>query len=247
MKTKSNKSSTTTSLPKRLRILSLFDESGVMGQPWADAGHYVMCIDLLNRPRRENGIHYVKADLFNDKIIEVLKTWKPDIIFAFPPCTDLAVSGAAHFEKKRKADPDFQKKAMKLFVVGAQLGQALGVPYMIENPVSVASTLWRKPDFSFHPYEYGGYIPFCQRQHPIYPNIIPDRDAYQKKTCMWVGNGFVKPETLPVVPMDRDASGHSVISQKTGGKSAKTKHIRSMTPRGWAMAVFKGMEPLLNA
>ena len=30
------------------------------------------------------------------------------------------------------------------------VAKLLGVPYMIENPVSVVSTYWRKPDYIFH-------------------------------------------------------------------------------------------------
>ena len=28
---------------------------------------------------------------------------------------------------------------------------------MIENPVSTLGSYWRKPDFTFHPFEFGGW------------------------------------------------------------------------------------------
>lgn len=85
----------------------------------------------------------------------------------------------------------------------------------------------------FHPYEYGGYLPTID-EHPIYPEYIKPRDAYPKKTCIWSGGGFCMPEKKPVAVMP----GYSDQHNKLGGKSLKTKNIRSATPRGFANAVF---------
>jgi hypothetical protein len=155
-------------------------------------------------------------------------------VFGFPECTDLAVSGAAHFEKKRAVDPDFQSKAISLVMLTKILGEYYGCPWALENPVSVISTKWRKPDYKFDPYEYGGYLP-KDDEHPVYPSYIKPRDAYPKKTCIWSGNGFVMPDKKPVF-VER---GYSDQHNKLGGKSLKTKNIRSATPRGFANAVFE--------
>ena len=48
------------------------------------------------------------------------------------------------------------------------------------------------------------------------------------------GNGFIEPIAKPVAC---DA-GYSDQHKKLGGKSLKTKNIRSATPRGFAKAVF---------
>jgi len=113
------------------------------------------------------------------------------------------------------------------------VGVACGAPWGAENPVSVLSTLWRKPNFSFHPWEFGGYLPDSDI-HPMYPEYIKARDAYPKKTCIWSGNGFIEPKRIPV----KVDSGYSDQHKKLGGKSLKTKNIRSATPRGFAEAVF---------
>jgi hypothetical protein len=154
---------------------------------------------------------------------------------AVPVCTDLAVSGAAHFKSKFERDPEFQNKAASYAKMCAQMFNELGVPYFIENPVSVLSTLWRKPDHSFHPYEYGNYILDDEAEHPRWPDYIAAKDAYPKKTCLWTGNGFTMPWTDAVEPED----GHSRQHLKLGGKSMKTKNIRSATPRGFAKAVYE--------
>ncbi len=151
---------------------------------------------------------------------------------AFPPCTDLAVSGARHFASKRERDPLFQEKAVATARIASNIGDALGVTYIIENPVSVLSSAWRKPNHSFNPWEYGGYLPENDA-HPWFPMYIAPRDAYPKKTCLWTSDDFVMPEKKPVNLPD----GYSTQQNKLGGKSAKTKLIRSLSPRGFFKAI----------
>jgi hypothetical protein len=68
-----------------------------------------------------------------------------------------------------------------------------------------------------------------------WPEIIAARDAYPKKTCLWTGGGFLLPPMKPV----EVRPGYSDQHHKLGGKSIKTKNIRSATPRGFARAVFE--------
>lgn len=221
-------------------VWSLFDGSGLMAQPWAEAGHTCYCFNYdgadhgdyarLGAKVEHDNIHYINAWIDNRFDFEVA----PDIIFSFPPCTDLAVSGAAHFETKRKKNPTFQVEAVITCKVVARLAKKYNVPYMIENPVSVLSSLWRRPDYVFNPYEYGGYLPEDDT-HPMFPEYIKPRDAYPKKTCIWAGNGFVMPVKSCVAVVD----GYSDQHNKLGGKSVRTRTIRSLTPRGFAKAVYE--------
>ena len=230
------------------KAVFLFDYTGIMAKPWADAGYLCYCFDGqhpmgVSKSNSENILNvgawfsknltgdFLRSDI--DKIISITGS-NVDFLFGFPECTDLAVSGAAHFEKKRGINPFFQDEAMMLFYLVESLGVELGCPWGLENPISVASTLWRKPDFKFHPFEYGGYLPEDDK-HPFYPEYIKPRDAYPKKTCIWSGNSFVMPEVKPV----HAEPGFSDQHKKLGGKSLKTKNIRSATPRGFAQAVFE--------
>lgn len=222
-------------------VWSLFDGSGIMAWEYAKNGYLVFCFNFdagdhggyeAVRVKHEN-ITYVNAWI-DDSFDPVADGYPvPDIIFAFPPCTDMAVSGARHFAAKAAKDPLFQVKAVNTARVAAKLADKYCCPYMIENPVSVLSSKWRKADYSFHPYEYGGYLPEDD-VHPFFPEYINARDSYPKKTCLWTGNGFNMPPSKPV-PV---AKGYSEQHKKLGGKSAKTKLIRSLTPRGFAAGVF---------
>lgn len=236
-------------------IVSLFDASGNALRPWAMAGHRCYAFDILNLHtsvhfKSGGAIYWMKADLMNSQEILDIFAMKPAFISGFPPCTDMAVSGARHFAAKAAADPEFQNKAAAMARVVETLGEKCGVPWYAENPVSVLSTLWRKPNHSFHPWEYGAYLPEDD-VHPNWPDYIAPRDAYPKKTCIWSGNGFQMPEKRPVITtIDWSVSpkfeNYSTQFNKLGGKSAKTKQIRSETPRGWAEAVFQANRHLVE-
>ena len=226
------------------KAIFLFDYTGIMAKPWADAGYLCYCFDGQHPKGVTTSAHsnILNVGMWFDALsqagdISMINDIVGDgvsFVFGFPECTDLAVSGAAHFEKKRAKNPNFQTKAMSLVRMVEVTGVVLGCPWGLENPVSVISTKWRKPDFKFHPYEYGKYLP-VDDIHPAYPEYIKPRDAYPKKTCIWAGNGFVMPEKKTVDVAD----GYSDQHNKLGGKSLKTKNIRSATPRGFAQAVFE--------
>lgn len=220
-------------------VVSLFDESGNMCRPWYEAGHECYCFDIKNKQTYDfmgsGSLAKVYGDLTDKDLIREIVDMKPDIIFGFPPCTDLASSGARWWKQKHLADPDFQSKAATLAQTVFDIAVQHKTPYMIENPVGRLSYYFGKPQHVFDPYEFGGYLP-TDDKHPRWPNHIPPRDAYPKRTCIWSGYGFKFPERKPV-PMDlaREANRQS----KLGGKSEKTKEIRSETPRGFAVAVYE--------
>lgn len=219
-------------------ILCLCDLTGVMAQPWVDAGYRAILVD----PQHPEGVSVEGSVTKVGRIIDHPATWQVirenadriAFVAAFPVCTEFAVSGAAHWERKYQADRYFQAKATRLPEQCKTIAEMIGAPYFLENPVSAMSSIFGRPDHMFHPYEYGGYLPEDD-QHPQWPEHIKPRDAYPKKTCLWVGGGFLMPERRPV---DVDA-GFSDQYKKLGGKSEKTKNIRSATPRGFARAVFE--------
>ena len=84
-----------------------------------------------------------------------------DLIIAFPPCTHLAVSGAAWFEKKR-ADGR-QQEGIDFFMLFTDLKCPKVV---IENPIGIMSKIWKEPTQIIQPYWFG--------------------DCFQKSTCLWI-------------------------------------------------------------
>lgn len=221
-----------------MNVVSLFDESGNALRPWASAGYTCWAFDTLNDGRAEyigdGVIHYIEADLTDPDWIENIVSLMPVFVMGFPPCTDMAVSGSSHFEKKMRDNLFFQAEATALARTVETVGNLCKCPWFAENPVSTLATSWRKPDEVFDPCDYGGYLP-ADDIHPRWPEYITPRDAYPKTTLLWSNKQFKMPLKLPV-PIE---PGWSTQQKKLGGKSAKTKQIRSETPRGFAQAVFE--------
>ena len=227
----------------RPTILFLFNSSDYAPRPWIDDGGFnVVSVDYDDTDHsgahREpvEGHTVLNMDLSTDFARDAvgfsllgLGLDMPSLVVSFAPCTDLAVSGAKHFARKLEHDPQCQHRATKM----ARLAEQFDCPYMVENPVSVLATMWRKPDTYWHPWEYSLHCP--TGKHPEFPDVIPADDWYNKKTGMWCGNGFVVPRKTHDKGPTGDFPGHA----KLGGKSARTKYIRSLTPRGFAKAVYE--------
>lgn len=202
------------------KAIFLYDFTGIMAKPWLDAGYECWCFDGQHKPGIErDGLMMRVGMMFFPEHLEYQAATILDL-----------VGGSADMVF---GVPEFQNDSAKLAKLVEVVGDFCGSKWAVENPVSVLSTIWRKPDHKFHPYEYGGYLDESDT-HPIYPEYIKPRDAYPKKTCIWSGGGFIMPEKNPV----ECEAGYSDQHRKLGGKSLKTKNIRSATPRGFAMAVF---------
>ncbi|SDI56882.1 hypothetical protein [Pseudomonas abietaniphila] len=209
---------------QRKIAIFLCDLTGVMAQPWVEAGYEAILID----PQHPEGVHTDGAITKVGHIIDHPESWRiireavataqVEFVAGFPPCTDLAVSGARWFEAKRKADPAVQFKAMHVVWQCQIIGELSGAPWFAENPVSQISSLWRKPDHWFHPWQFSG---FCAD------------DQYTKKTCLWTGGGFVMP-----APFTDESLGSPDDRIHKAPPGPERANFRSATPAGFARAVF---------
>lgn len=114
-------------------------------------------IPLLNGNcefKTSDGTHHIQ----NDK-------W--DMIIAFPPCTYLCVTGNRWFDMAKYGDKAKQRyiDRYKAIVFFMQFALADCKKIVIENPVGIMSTAYKKPSQIIHPYMFG--------------------DKFEKKTCLW--------------------------------------------------------------
>ncbi len=123
-----------------MRVLVACEFSGIVREAFKAAGHDAWSCDLL--PTEIPGQH-IEGDA-----IEVLTREAWDLVIAHPPCTFLAVSGARWFKDRMKA----QDEAAKFFMA---FTSSTTQKYCIENPISVMSTRWRKPDQIIQPWMFG--------------------------------------------------------------------------------------------
>jgi hypothetical protein len=169
-----------------------------------------------SRPYRENGYRVIQIDL---KLGRDILTWdytlekSIDIILAAIPCDNYALSGARWFAEKDKDGRTAysQKLVAKVKEIIDYFQPEI---WTIENPMSRIHILnpWMgKPKFRFNPYDFG--------------------DSYQKMTWLW--GKFNIPEKKPV-----ENTGNWMHTN-LGGKSERTKTLRSTTPLGFSYAFFE--------
>jgi len=203
-------------------VLSLCDLTGNFTQPWVDAGYHAVLVDPQHGMSHVDGRTVKLAGTITDAIEQV--RWlihRADVQFVatFPPCTDLAVSGARWFGKKSADNPLFQAEACAVAEQCRTIGELSGAPFFVENPVSVLSTLWGHPDHIFHPWHFTGH---------------EAGDNYTKKTCLWTGGGFGMPR--PKVDTTLGEPDDRIHKAPPGDDRA---NFRSATPMGFARAVFE--------
>jgi len=135
-----------------MRVLVACEFSGIVRDAFAALGHDAWSCDLL--PSEREGKH-----IEGDVLAVLLDNW--DLMIAHPPCTHLAVSGAKHFSEKQRDGR--QEEAIAFFLA---LARAPIPRVCIENPVSIMSSLYRKPDQVIHPFQFG--------------------HEAEKSTCLWL-------------------------------------------------------------
>ena len=135
------------------------------------------------------------------------------MIIAFPPCTHLAVSGARYF-KAKQADGR-QQEAIDFFMLFAN---ADCEKIIIENPVGIMSSKYRKPDQIIQPWQFG---------HPE-----------SKATCLWLkGVEPLVPTNVLTKPANGIWNNQTPSGQNKLGPSPERAKIRSKTYSGIADAM----------
>lgn len=135
-----------------MRVLVACEFSGIVRDAFAERGHDAWSCDLLPTERAGNHLQCDVCDVLDDG-------W--DLMVAHPPCRYLAVSGARWFKDR------IWEQGVALSFVGSLM--IAPIPRIaLENPISILSTHFRKPDQIIQPWMFGhGEI---------------------KATCLWLKN-----------------------------------------------------------
>mgnify|MGYP003587670195 FL=1 len=191
-----------------MKILVACEESQAVTIAFRERGHEAYSCDILPC---SGG--YPEWHIQDDVLKHLDDGW--DMMVAFPPCTDLAVSGARWF-KEKQADGR-QQASIEFFLKFTRTN----IPkWAIENPVGIMSRLYRKPDCIIQPYEFG--------------------DPSRKTTCLWL-HGL--PPLLPTQMVAPDIytckngktfSRDYMVALKAGENRG---HLRSKTYPGIASAM----------
>ena len=190
--------------------------------PWIEAGYEVFAVDPQHgTTTTSNGITRFAGTIEDamPAIGELIRSGTVAFVGGYPPCTNMAVSGARWFRAKYEADKLFQAKAVMVAEQCRTIGRLSGSPWFVENPVSVLASAFGKPQHTFHPADYTAYEP---------------GDNYTKKTCLWTGGGFVMPQ-----PAKDGSLGKPDNRIHFASPGPERANFRSATPMGFARAVFE--------
>lgn len=228
-----------------MNVLIACEESQRVCEQFRLKGHNAFSCDILNCSGGHPEWH-IKGDVlpFLDGHCEFItmdfkkhlipSEW--DLIIAFPPCTHLAVSGARHFEKKRKDGR--QKEAINFFesILNAKCDKIC-----VENPVNIIGGNYMKTWFP----EYD--LPGCTQ----YIQPYEFGDPVRKKTCLWLkgltplqSTNIVEPEIIKIKQLNKISSYSGSLWHATdengkiiGWDDPRTAQIRSKTYPGIAQAM----------
>jgi site-specific DNA-cytosine methylase len=179
-----------------MNVLIACEFSGVVRRAFKALGHNTWSCDTL--PSDDDSTAHLQMDIFD--CLDKYGPW--DLMIAHPPCTHLAVSGARWFKDKVEE----QKQAIEFFMrlVSADIPRIA-----VENPISIMSTKYRKPDQIIQPWQFG--------------------HGETKSTCLWL-------KGLPKLTPTNIVSGREQRVHKLPPSADRWK-LRSITYQGIADAM----------
>lgn len=186
-----------------MRILVACEESQAVCIEFRKLGHEAYSCDILPCSGGFPEWH-IQEDVIN---VIYREYW--DMMIAFPPCTHLAVSGAKHFEEKRRDGR--QQEGINFFLALAY------VPIekiAIENPIGIMSTLYRKPDQIIQPWQFG--------------------HGETKATCLWLKNLPILKPTLKVSGRDQRIWKMPPSEQRASERSKTYSGIAQAMAKQWS-------------
>lgn len=141
-----------------LRVLVACEFSATVRDAFRARGFDAWSCDLL--PTEGDPRWHIQGDARD--VARMEPRWgRWDLMIAHPPCTHLAVSGARWFKDKQAEQADALGFVADLF--SAPIRHTA-----LENPVSIISSRFRKPDQTIQPWQFG--------------------HGETKATCLWLNN-----------------------------------------------------------
>lgn len=175
----------------KMKILIACEESQEVTKAFRKLGHEAYSCDL-----QECSGGHPEWHIQGDVAPLLLETW--GLIIAFPPCTDLAVSGARWFPEKIANGS--QQKGIGFFMEFANYDLC---PIAIENPIGIMSSKYRKPDQIIQPWQYGHgetkatclWLKGLPKLMPT--NIVEGREQRTWKLPPTADRGMLRSKTFP--------------------------------------------------
>lgn len=235
-------------------LLSLYDHSGNQSRPYEQNGWLIKQVEI------KHGIDILTWDY--QKYIQSIMKYCISIndpleyigIICPTPCTDYAISGAKHFARKDSDETtDFSQKLVTKNKEIIDYCKSIGLLkfWQLENPMSRIHKLnnWLgEVKFKFNPCDFSGYTGDVMNNDLIKSarlkedfkdlnkkelKALFDHNLYNKATWLW--GEFNHPVKKRIEPIFKENPGFKLY----GGKSERTKELRSVTPMGFCWAFYE--------
>jgi len=210
-----------------MKLIVGCEESQVITIAFRKLGHEAYSCDVQNCSGGHPEWH------IKDDVLKHLNDgW--DMGIFHPPCTFLSVSGY-HWNYRRPERMKKTEQAIEFFMEFANCD----IPkFAIENPVSIMSTRWRKPDQIIQPYQFG-------------------HDA-SKQTCLWlkglpplVPTRYIEPRMVGNKPRwsnQTDGGQNKLPPSPTRGKERSKTYegIANAMAEQWSDVSIEIQQPLFE-
>lgn len=234
-------------------LIDLFDHSGNSAMPYRENGWHVIQVDI------KHGVDILTWDYRKEITRAVNENWHysalPKIgLLAAIPCTDYATSGAKHFAVKDSNGTTLKSDLLvdKVQDIIIFLRDNFSLDFWrVENPRSRIHNRHKwlgSISHKFNPCDYAGYTNPTIEQLDVLSclsnidisktskedlKLVMDIGAYNKETWLW--GRFNIPEKMRIEPVWKENPGWRLY----GGKSERTKELRSIDPIGFCKAFYQ--------
>jgi len=238
-------------------LIDLFDHSGHANEEYLRNNWHIFQVDI------KNGIDILEWD-YKEAVFDWMSTCRynePNCEFVFGilaaiPCTHYALSGAAHFAEKDEdgRTEEMNKLCDKTKEIIDWVDSRFNLLFWkVENPMSrihKLNTWLGKVQFKFNPCDFAGYQIDKESMHyrwlimsigeskmsrcsKVFLQQVIENNLYNKQTWLW--GKFNNPNRKYIPPVWKDSPMHVLY----GGKSERTKELRSVDPKGFCKAFYE--------
>ena len=213
------------------KVLIACEESQTVCKAFRDRGFEAYSCDIQepsgNHPEWHilgDALEAIKAEKITTMDDKVHYIGKWDLIIAHPPCTRLCNSGQRWLywgdEEYRLKKKKEQEEAVDFFL---KFTKADCPRIAIENPMGIMSSLYRKPDFTYNPYDF-------------------ENETECKKTGIWLIGDIQPLKPTRKEPLPKEQRTHGIWKahfedKKLAWNDPETAKLRSKTPVGVAKAM----------